>query len=209
MKHKIAGFLAIMMLFALTACSAQQTNVAGNSPSNEITDNHTNANTAGEIASSELSGDVAIRAAGYELISAGEDFGSVDFAQYYLYDMDDNGTEEIIVLGGTCEADAVLLVYTYVNGVYEQVGSTNGSHCSLCGNSKDGGLTVHHGIQGVESIDWLILENKELIEEEIIAPHEVQDYTEFDYCIPLTPYSINDYSIFGEAKGSGEREVSE
>ncbi|MGM9618891.1 MAG: hypothetical protein ACI3W8_03485 [Oscillospiraceae bacterium] len=209
MKHKIAGFLAMMMLFSLTACSAQQTNAAGNSPSDEITDNNADANTAGEIASSELSGDVAIRAAGYELISAGGEFGSTDFSQYYLHDMDDDGTAEIIVLGGTCEADAVLLVYTYVNGVYEQAGSTDGSHCSLCGNSKDGGLTVHHGIQGVESIDWLILENRELVEEEIIAPHEVQDYTEFDYCIPLTAYSINDHSIFGETNGTGEKEVSE
>ncbi|MGM9661915.1 MAG: hypothetical protein ACI3WR_02350 [Oscillospiraceae bacterium] len=204
MKHKIAAFLAIVMLFALTACSAQQTNVAGNSPSDEITDHDTGTNTTGEITSSELSGDAAIRTAGYELISAGEEFGSADFAQYYLYDMDDDGAAEIIILGGTCEADAVLLVYTYVNGVYEQAGSTDGSHCSLCGNSKDGGLTVHHGTQGVESVDWLILENKELVEEEIMAPHEVQDYTEFDYCIPLTPYSINDYSIFGETNGNGE-----
>ena len=121
--------------------------------------------------------------------------GFGDYSSYYLYDMDADGCEELLVISATCEADAMLYVYKYDNGEVSQIGSTAGGHCSICGNSKEKGITIHYGHQGVEWMDTAVIKNNTLVVEELVTMREVQNYTEFDYCIPLEYNSIDDMSI--------------
>ena len=121
--------------------------------------------------------------------------GFGDYSSYYLYDMDADGCEELLVISATCEADAMLYVYKYDNGEVSQIGSTAGGHCSICGNSKEKGITIHYSHQGVEWMDTAVIKNNTLLVEELVAMREVQNYTEFDYCIPLEYNSIDDMTI--------------
>lgn len=97
-------------------------------------------------AASKLASDPAMQAAGYALLTEGGEFGDVDFAHYYIYDMDGDGAEEIIVLAGTCEADAMLIVYTYADGAYSYTGYYGGGHSLVCGDSEHPGLLVQYGL---------------------------------------------------------------
>ena len=140
--------------------------------------------------------------AGYELLTTAQ-FGDINFARYYIHDIDNNGEDEIIIIAGTCEADATLIVYKYQNGTYVQAGSTSGGHCSLCDNSKDGGIIIHYGSQGYESINSLNLTNETIQIEQIIPERQVyENYTELNYCVPITCYAISDTRPFGGSKSS-------
>lgn len=147
-----------------------------------------------------LANDQAMVDAGYNLLVHGGQFGDIYFARYYIYDMDNDGREEIIIVAGTCEADGAILVYTYRNGTFENIGSAGGSHCSICADTQNGGLIVHHGIQGYENVEALTIKDGALNVETIIAERFVDgNYTEFDYCSPLSYYAINDTTPFNTA----------
>lgn len=129
-----------------------------------------------------------------QLLTSHENFGSDTFAQYSLYDINSDGTTEIIILSGTCEADAMLQIYSYTDGNPVFIGDISGSHCSLCGKTEGVGLTVHYGHMGSERICDVTLGSGGLIVDEIVPWREVQEYTEFDYCKPIERFSINDFS---------------
>lgn len=160
-------------------------------------------------AASKLASDPAMQAAGYALLTEGGEFGDVDFAHYYIYDMDGDGAEEIIVLAGTCEADAMLIVYTYADGAYSYTGYYGGGHSLVCGDSEHPGLLVQYGLQNVERVTRLYLASGELCTETVIAEHTVDGaYTQLANGIPLEPYSIRDYTPFGGASAPSAPEPS-
>lgn len=149
---------------------------------------------------SRLAADPAMQAAGYALLTEGGEFGDVNFAHYYIYDMDGDGAEELIVLAGTCEADAMLIVYTYADGVYNYTGYYGGGHSQVYGDCEKSGLLVQYGLQNVECVTRLYLASGELCTETVIAEHTVDGaYTQLPNGIPLEPYSIRDYAPFGGA----------
>lgn len=108
--------------------------------------------------------------------------------------MDQDSCEELIINSGTCEADAILLFYKYTEDNVVHIGSTSGSHCKVCGDSKEEGLTVHYGHQGIEWIDKVKLINNLIVKTTLISQRTVDNYTEFDHCITLETYGINDIS---------------
>lgn len=64
----------------------------------------------------------------------------------------------------------------------------------MCGNSKENGVIIHYGHQGVERIDSVELTNNILKIRELVPQRQVEKYTEFDFCSPLEFYYINDFS---------------
>ena len=160
-------------------------------------------------ATSGLVSDPAMQTAGYKLLTEGGEFGDVNFAHYYIYDMDGDGAEEIIVLAGTCEADAMLIVYTYADGVYNYTGYYGGGHSQVYGDSEHPGLLVQYGLQNVEYVTRLYLASGELCTETVIAEHIVDRvYTQLASAIPLESYSIRDYAPFGGAPALSAPEPS-
>ena len=118
--------------------------------------------------------------------------GDINFAGYYLYDVDKDGCEELIIKAGTCEADAVIWFCKYNNGKVEKIGDVSGGHSALCGNTKEDGVTIHYGHMGVEWIDSVKIKNNTLKVTEVVSQREVEDYTEFDYCVSIEEHRIND-----------------
>lgn len=143
-----------------------------------------------------------------ELKNGGE-FGDINFAGYYLYDIDKDGCEELIIKAGTCEADASILFYRYVNGEVKQLGNVSGGHSSLCGNAKEDSITIHYGTGGYEWVDSVKIENESLIVSHIVSERETLNYTEFDYCVPLTFYPINNTAVLVGYGGVGDVAVDD
>lgn len=156
-----------------------------------------------------LASDSSMQTAGYELLTEGGEFGDVNFAHYYIYDMDGDGAEEIIVLAGTCEADAMLIVYTYADGAYSYMGYYGGGHSQIYGDSEHPGLLVQYGLQNVERVTRLYLASDELCTETVIAEHTVDGvYTQLTNGILLEPHSIRDYAPFGGVSAPSAPEPS-
>ena len=141
-----------------------------------------------------------IKTAYKAIITNKEVFVDKDFASYCVYDIDGDKQKELIVLSGACEADAILLFYKYVKKEAVCIGETSGGHCSICGNTKSNGITIHYGIQGVEWIDTAKIKNNRLKVTNKIPQREVYPYTEFEYCKKLEFCAIDDFSQLNKLK---------
>lgn len=118
--------------------------------------------------------------------------GDVNFAKYYIYDVDKDGCEELIIKTGTCEADATIWFCKYASGEVKKIGSVIGGHSSLRGSTKENSVIIHYGHQGVEWIDSAQIKNNTLNVTEIVAEREVENYTELDDWFRIESYYIND-----------------
>lgn len=119
------------------------------------------------------------------------------FDKYYVYDIDNNGVEEVIIPTGEIEADKAIYVFEYKDKKFTQIGMLPGSHRVIYGNSKDGGLLLCFGQMGAEMIDSITLKNGTLTTTNIIEMREVSKYTKLDYEVELTPYDITNYAPLG------------
>ncbi len=145
----------------------------------------------------DFSNDLKIIKAGYKLLTEGGEYGDINFARYYLYDMNNDGKKEIIILAGTCEADALLLINAYENESYTQIGYTGGNHASICGSKSGNGIIVHYRHQGIESITSVTIDKNGIAENELVPSYWAEgEYTELDDCVPLDSYAINDLTPF-------------
>lgn len=119
------------------------------------------------------------------------------FDKYYVYDIDNNGVEEVIIPTGEIEADKIIYIFEYKDKKFTQIGMLPGSHRVIYGNSKDGGLLLCFGQMGAEMIDSITLKNGTLTTTNIIEMREVSKYTKLDYEVELTPYDITNYEPLG------------
>ena len=132
----------------------------------------------------------------------GGEFGSIDYARYYLYDINMDGLEELIILAGTCEADATLIVNTYQNSQVVNIGSVPGSYGMVYGNTKSDGIIVHYYDGIYERADKITIGSGNIIKEEIIAQKEANGYSYLEYAMPLEKYFINDVKILQKYGGN-------
>lgn len=143
--------------------------------------------------------------AAYNTLTSSE-FGSIDFARYCLYDVTGDGTDELIIIAGTCEADAQLQIYAYSNGAFSSVGTLGGSHVGICGKTTGNGITLHNGHMGYETIRDVNIIDGEVVVLTLAENREAMEgYTEFDYCIPLEYRRIDDYSEIVVANSNGTK----
>jgi hypothetical protein len=84
--------------------------------------------------------------------------------EYTLYDMDQNGTPELLVKYGTCEADYRIAIYTYKDSSLVKIADEmGGSHTSFGYDYKANQLVLLQGHMGGGDMVWYDLdENGEL-----------------------------------------------
>ena len=110
-----------------------------------------------------------------------------------LYDIDQDGTKELILSHGTCLADWVNDIYTLKDGKYVSQIGTIGSQGMFYTAPDGNGIYFLYGFQGYQEINR-ITKSGENITEILIESRELganENYTEFDNKIELlTPDSI-------------------
>ena len=123
-------------------------------------------------------------------------YASNEFDEYTVFDMDQDGIAELLVLNGTCEADYQWYVYTIEDGAAVQVGTFSGGHSMLYSNASGAGIYKLYGHMGGEVISLLTLSNGAVSEEEISSKqlgqneeYDTPDGTELDTA------SVTDYSL--------------
>ena len=111
---------------------------------------------------------------------------------YHLYDIDGNGTPELILLEGTCEADYNYYVYTYEDGNAVQLGTLLGSRLFYEVPDQNGVISVR-GKQGYQFVDQITISGDKLMENELFSGEASDDgYYANEYEIPY--YYVNDLS---------------
>lgn len=106
--------------------------------------------------------------------------------ELYIYDVNKDNVNDLIIYTGTCEADYEYEVYTVKNGSVMKMGTIPGSQSVLYGNSAKPGLLLQYAHMGYEEIFEVTYANntfnlKSIYQNEI-GPEE-------DYSIPKN--SIN------------------
>lgn len=135
-----------------------------------------------------------------------ENIGSSDYPYYHtytVYDIDKNGTPELIIRDGNCEANYVFKVYTYTtNAVY--IGESNGGHIALYAIDKQDGIYAHFGHMGMESLDRIYIKGGTLLKEEIRPMRSFEDgnqeYIYVDENNYLKEIDVIDYSYIDNIK---------
>lgn len=109
---------------------------------------------------------------------------------YCVYDIDRDGTPELFVKTGTCEADFEFHIYTVENGEAKELAAISGSQSSICGLSEKDGFVVQYGHMGYEKILAYYGTALTLPEDpEILFDGEVQEYHDLT---PLDSYELDD-----------------
>lgn len=86
---------------------------------------------------------------------------------YFLTDYNNDGKADLILLTGTCEADAVYRVFTYRNGKLKRIGKFGGGHSSLSAYPGKNGVVLIHQIMGYETIFRIYRKNGKTVWKEV------------------------------------------
>lgn len=95
------------------------------------------------------------------LNKAYDEFEFENYCEYYIYDINNDGTYELILHTGTCEQDRTYTFYSYNNGKAVELGSDNAWHAGLY-NDKSGNLVSYEGSQGTYNIRQYSISNNAL-----------------------------------------------
>lgn len=109
---------------------------------------------------------------------------------YSVFDIDKDGTPELFLKAGTCEADYQLKLYRYANGSADCFATLGAGHAVFCGLGDQKAFLIAVGHMGYEVVTKYSYANGEL-NEEIIFEGAVQNYHEFSY---LTSFELDDLS---------------
>lgn len=103
---------------------------------------------------------------------------------YAIYDMDDDGVEELIVSWGTSDADWTNTVYTVDDSAnVVEVGEFYGLVSLYEAESGDGIYSVY-GHMGYQQVEWITKHGNELYAETILS-EETEEYYQNDNPIPM------------------------
>lgn len=91
-----------------------------------------------------------------------KDYESYIYSEFSMIDVDEDGTDELIVHEGTCEQDRKYHFYTYKNKEIIYLGSIGAWHSSLCDN--DGYLIRYDGMSGEGIYYKVTVENGQIVE---------------------------------------------
>ena len=109
---------------------------------------------------------------------------------YSVFDIDKDGTPELFLKVGTCEADYQLRLYHYANGTADCFATLGAGHAVFCGLGAQKAFLIDSGHQGYEVVTKYSYDNGKL-NEEIMFEGAVQNYHEFSY---LTSFELDDLS---------------
>lgn len=116
----------------------------------------------------------------------------IPYYLYYLYDINQDGTYELLLHFGESEAEAVIQVYSIdENGDFIELGEIGGGHTWL--TEKDGKLYSNFGHKGYYAVKELQMvgwhDVWSITEETIIEEDGLSDYE--SYGIPIVGYDIS------------------
>lgn len=110
--------------------------------------------------------------------------------EYALYDMDHDGTEELIISWGTCNADWANTVYTVDDsGVLVEVGTFYGAVALYAAENGNGIYSVY-GHMDYQQVEW-ITKNGDALSSETILSGETMEYYENDNPIRLVGVDVD------------------
>ena len=112
-----------------------------------------------------------------------------EYNECFFYDINNDGTTELIVETGLGEADAQYQIYTAKNNEAVFVDAISAAHAVLC-ESNSGELIIHRAHMGGESVSNIKFENDMIIETHLYSNHQVAEYSN-----PGTPL---EYATLGE-----------
>ena len=121
----------------------------------------------------------------------------VEYLWYSLYDIDEDGVKELIVLAGTCEADYVRRIYTIADDEARYIGETFGGHSTIYA-CPDGGfynMMAQMGYQEIYKVTYI----DDTIIEEFISRKEIAEDEEYDIPGELIEHAyITDFTLLEE-----------
>ncbi len=110
--------------------------------------------------------------------------------EYTLYDINKDGTPELILKRGTCEADYMFEFYTYTNGKAALLGEYRGDHSGLYALENKNGVYIQFAHMGCESIDIISIKDGKIVSEAYLAEvyrEPDEDYTDLAGYLEATP----------------------
>ena len=119
--------------------------------------------------------------------------GLVDQSSYYLYDMDSDGVEELILHSVYDELTASIEIYTYSEDGLVFVGDAAGCYASISGCSR-GGIIVYYRRDGFESIENIVKTDYDMYPNTLVLGEYVNEYTVMDTDVPIEAHRIDDLS---------------
>lgn len=104
------------------------------------------------------------------------------YQEYYIYDINHDGIYELLTHQGTCEADAMLSIYSIDNdGHAVFIDIVGGGH--MCLVEQDGELYSNWAHMGYHYVNKILLNGSDgnwIVEhEEVLSEENIDDYTEF------------------------------
>ena len=127
-----------------------------------------------------------------------DSFGTADYLDYALYDIDGDGVLELIVLAGTCEADFVRRIYTVADGRAQYAGETFGGHSTLY-ECPEGGFYNMMAHMGYEEVYRVTYTNR-VVSEELLLSKDVGEYGDYDSPgADMNTSAITDFGLLWEA----------
>lgn len=114
------------------------------------------------------------------------------FCEYMIYDMDRDGTTELIYSKGTCEATHYMYYYTYKNGKAVFLGKTGGSWSGIYEIKNSVGVYWYYAIQGYECLYKVNKDGNSISINAIYEDRQSEKYTPPEN--ELKQYQYNDYT---------------
>ena len=112
-----------------------------------------------------------------------------EYNECYFFDINKDGTTELIVQNGTCEADYQYDIYTAKNNSAVYVDTISAGHSGLF-ESDNGDLIIQYAQMGYEAVSSISMENGKIAITELYSKSTVVDYSN-----PGTPL---EYATLGE-----------
>ncbi len=112
-----------------------------------------------------------------------------EYNECYFFDINKDGTTELIVQNGTCEADYQYDIYTAKNNSAVYVDTISAGHSGLF-ESDNGDLIIQYAQMGDEAVSSISMENGKITITELYSKSTVVDYSN-----PGTPL---EYATLGE-----------
>lgn len=112
-----------------------------------------------------------------------------EYNECYFFDINKDGTTELIVQNGTCEADYQYDIYTAKNNSAVYVDTISAGHSGLF-ESDNGDLIIQYAQMGYEAVSSISMENGKITITELYSKSTVVDYSN-----PGTPL---EYATLGE-----------
>lgn len=112
---------------------------------------------------------LTVRCQGSEQLNYLNTYQSDDYpTRYFLYDIDKNGTPELIVEGSGGEANRASYVFAGKDGRAFYVGSIHSGHSNFCTDPEENGVLLYRAHMGYMSIDRIRLIDGRLVSENIV-----------------------------------------